>query len=291
MYALFDLGFLPMEKDVKKFLTSSTEALNKFETAFEQLNVKYPKAANLEWVAIFMLIDNIKLKPYDVIAKEFYDKIMKMEGTPSMNDARDLLQKIHLRHANEQQAKPDAKSNGGKTDVVHRWDDDIARNNPHDEFYNHSKMWINNVMDNTELLEGTCDVSNEIFDDLKRWEKAELIQTRLIHHENRIEAQLEEQSNMIQSLSAEKKVLTIKLEQIERIVVDTTKDQSSSSGVATRARSKDCTEKVEKLAALLKDDVPKKFDKRKLNSDFIYKDDENALIWVEGTQEFAERSK
>ena len=37
--------------------------------------------------------------------------------------------------------------------------------------------------------------------------------------------------------------------------------------------------------------VSKKFDKRKLNRDFIYKNDENALIWDEGTREFSERSK
>jgi len=35
--------------------------------------------------------------------------------------------------------------------------------------------------------------------------------------------------------------------------------------------------------------VQKKFDKRKLKKDYIYKTDENALIWDEGTREFSER--
>ena len=87
-------------------MKAATDRIETLQDIFKNLQQQFPDAPNPEWLLPFMLTYSITLEPYEDIAQEFQKKLVKEERTPTMEDARDLLDQIRNKHLQA------SKSNG-----------------------------------------------------------------------------------------------------------------------------------------------------------------------------------
>ena len=90
-------------------MKAATDRIESLQDIFKNLQRQFPDAPNPEWLLLFMLTYSITLEPYEDIAQEFQQKLVKEESTPTMDDASDFLDLIREKHAHKLQAN---KNNG-----------------------------------------------------------------------------------------------------------------------------------------------------------------------------------
>ena len=104
LFKCFKLRLEPDYDNVPKFMKAATDRIETLQDIFKNLQRKFPDAPNPEWLLPFMLSYSITLEPYEDIAQEFQKKLAQEERTPTMEDARDLLELICEKHAHKLQA-------------------------------------------------------------------------------------------------------------------------------------------------------------------------------------------